>query len=75
MSYKDNYGITQITASKRDNLSISYDDMGEGCGKEPVLLYTPNMDDSANHEHIMLTRNEAKILHRWLSEYLADVKE
>ena len=38
--------------------------------KYPVLLYTPNMDRTEDHFHIVLTKKEAKSLRDWLDNYL-----
>ncbi|MCX6128418.1 MAG: hypothetical protein NTX25_05055 [Proteobacteria bacterium] len=76
--YKDKHGITDIKASKRDNLSISVDQDIDQNGlqseKYPVFLYTPSMADTGEHYHIVLRREEAKALKEWLEAYLADTE-
>lgn len=73
MSYKSRNGVTTIKPFDkwgREKLSISYDDFGEG--KIPVLLYVPEQDE-VDHDHIRLTKEEAKELYDWLQEYLDEV--
>ena len=81
MAYKDNYGITKIKARCIDNLSISWDaniTNGEKTPKKnryPVLLYTPDMNDTNTHYHVQLSRKEAKTVKDWLTEFLKDTKQ
>lgn len=74
MSYKSKFGITKIINSKYGNLSISWDSQDPNPknkrGQRPVFLYTPNMDNTNEHYHIALTRKQAKILSKWLIDYL-----
>ncbi len=62
--------ITKVKKDKTDNLSISLDYDRDESKKYPVLLYTPNMDRTENHFHIVLTKKEAKSLRDWLDNYL-----
>lgn len=80
MSYKNKYGITNITSwtskkySKRFGvLDISWDftkDPNKKHQKYPVFLYTPDMQNTKNHYHIPLSRSQAKKLRNWLNDYL-----
>lgn len=75
MSYKDRYGSTPINDSKSDNLTIHWDyDYNADNIKErfPVLFYTPWMDDTNNHYHIKLSKEQAKVMKEWLDEYLKE---
>ena len=79
MAYKDNYGITKIRSQKIDNLSINWDadnyvSLSPKKLRYPVLLYTPDMNDTNEHYHIRLSRVQAKKLKDWLEAYLKDVK-
>lgn len=72
MSYKDRFGITDIKSDPFHNLSISWEPVDKE-SKIPVLLFSPSMNDSANHYHIEMTKEEAKILKEWLTLYLEDL--
>lgn len=67
MAYEDKYSITDIKDSKYNNLIISIDE------KSPVLLYTPNMDNTAEHFHIELNDKEANKLYMWLMQYFGEM--
>jgi len=71
MSYEDKFGITEIREGRRDSLSISFDDMGEGI--IPVFLHIPDKEED-EHSHIELNRDQAEILHKWLGNYLEEHK-
>lgn len=85
MAYRSRHGITNIKPFSKhgfNQLDISFEaDDGysdqRGTLKwdpkkcKPVLLFVPQKGDF-DHEHITLTRGQAKKLHKWLSEYLAD---
>jgi hypothetical protein len=83
--YKDKYGITSIINKDFYNLSINWDNFvnsSENFSKPkykknriPVLLFTPDMQNTNEHYHITLTKNEAKKLKTWLSEYLKDCRK
>ena len=78
MSYKDKYGITPIKKNKIDNFSINwdYDDNPNDKNQRfPVFLFTPDMKDTNTHYHIVLGKNQAKVLRDWLSDYLKDIGE
>jgi hypothetical protein len=78
MSYKDRYGSTVINNEKIDNLQINwdYDDDAEDIKQRfPVLLYTPWMEDTKNHFHISLNKEQAKVMKEWLEEYLKEQEE
>lgn len=73
MAYADKYGITKIIRGNRDNLSISWDyetDPDDTKQRRPILLYTPNMENTSEHFHIELTRKQARALSEWLIDYL-----
>ncbi len=82
MSYKDRYGSTKLRDTKLDNLSIGWDNFvnsSENFDKPkyaknriPVFLFTPNMEDTNEHHHIMLNKKQAKVLRDWLNDYLKD---
>jgi hypothetical protein len=77
MSYKDRYGITKIVDDKSDNLSVSWDydsNKDDLTQRRPVFLYTPWMDNTDDHYHIELTRNQAIVLRDWLNDYLEETK-
>lgn len=83
MAYKDRYGSTIIRPQTRDNLSIGWDNFKNSSknfdkpkyakNRVPVLLFTPDMNDTNNHYHIELNKNNAKVLRDWLNDYLKDV--
>ena len=76
MAYKDRFGRTDICDGQYNNLLISWDyDSDPENEKEryPVLLFTPNVA-ADEHHHIRLNPDEAKELHRWLSDYLENKK-
>lgn len=67
--YKDIFGITQIKEGKVDNLSISVDLFDEPVG---VFLYTPWMEETNNHFHVRMKKEEIEHLRDWCNEFLAD---
>lgn len=85
MAYRHKFGITHIKPFDRhgrDQLDISFeaddcisDQRGEigwnprKC--KPVLLHVLK-DGEFEHNHITLTHGQAKKLHQWLTDYLAD---
>lgn len=83
MAYKDKFGCTSLRSGRRDNLSIGWDNFVNSAknfakdqfkkNRIPVFLFTPDMDNTVNHYHIMLSRGEAKKLRDWLDAYLKDV--
>lgn len=78
MAYEDKHGITQIRNDKHDNLSISRDtDVDEDDKEFPVavFLYTPDMDNTVNHEHITMTVTEAEVLRDWLDQFIKEHKK
>lgn len=73
MAYDDKFGITKISKGKIDNLSISWDyesDPDDKTQRRPIFLFTPNMDNTNEHFHIELTRKQARVLSKWLIDYL-----
>jgi hypothetical protein len=72
MSYKSKYGITDIRATERDNLSISLDRDTDKSKPYPVFLYTPDMRNTSTHYHVELSKAQAKKLHKWLTQYLKE---
>lgn len=80
MAYKDRYGSTELRNTKLDNFSIGWDNMVDKNvenlrNRIPVFLFTPNMDDTNDHHHIMLTRHQARKLRDWLDDYLRDTQK
>ena len=75
--YSSTFGVTKIIPDKRDNLSISWDVDGEDIDDKsiriPVLLFTPDMDNTGDHYHIPLDYEQAVKLKKWLNEYVDDV--
>ena len=69
MAYEDRYGSTSIIDRKYNSISISFDDFD---GIRPILLYTPDMTNLIDHEHIFLSLDEAKVLRDWLDKFLND---
>lgn len=72
MAYKDRFGITDITKGKRDQISISWDtDTNPENEKERyiVLLFIPDAD-KFEHHHVPLSNKQAKVLHKWLGDFL-----
>lgn len=75
MAYNNSFGTTSICNHKVDNLSVSWDnDHTDKTGKYPVFLYTPRMNNTDDHHHVTLTREEAQTLHKWLGQYLEDTE-
>jgi hypothetical protein len=61
----------KVKDERRDNLSISLDYDTDREKTYPVLLFTPDIEKTADHHHITLSREQAQLLHQWLSEYLS----
>lgn len=84
MAYKDRYGSTKLRNGRRDNLSIGWDNFVNSAknfaspkyahNRVPVFLFTPDMEDTKQHYHIELNKQQAKDLRDWLTAYLKDVK-
>ena len=74
MYYVDKHGITQIIDQKINNLSINWDRDEHG-NKMAVLLFTPDMDNTAEHYHIELSRGEAEALRSWLNDLLSEEEQ
>lgn len=73
--YGSKYGITQIISDKIDNLSINYDadhNIEDIKQRFPVLLFTPDIDDTNTHYHISLTLKQTKVLYKWLSDFIQE---
>jgi hypothetical protein len=73
MAFKDRFGITTISTDDINSLEISWDfvdDVEDKKQRFPVLLFIPNFNDCDNHYHISLTKKEAKVLQKWLSDYI-----
>ena len=79
MAYKNKYGITKIKSKRIDNFSIGWDyrnyDPNNKRDRFPVFLFTPDMEDTKNHYHIVLDRKQSKILKKWLEDFLKDTKK
>lgn len=78
MSFKDRYGSTQIKSKRRDNLRIGWDcedDPKDIKQRFPVFLFTPDMENTNDHHHIVLDKKQAKILRDWLDAYLKEQGE
>lgn len=58
--------IEKIRDTEADALSISEED------GYPMLLFTPDMSYTMEHHHIELDREQAKLLHDWLGDYLKE---
>lgn len=67
MSFKSRFGITNIKNGKIDNFSLSID---ENNSIKPVILYTPDMNNTNEHFHIELSKTEATKLRDWLNSFL-----
>jgi hypothetical protein len=72
MSYRSKYGVTKIKPKKMHNLQINWDWDYTPLKQYPVLLFTPDMDNTDYHYHIELNRTEAKKLKKWLDDFLKD---
>jgi hypothetical protein len=75
VAYEDRYGSTEIKPEKFYNLSIGWEyenDPEDLSQRFPVLLFTPDMENTINHHHISFTLGEARILHEWLGKYLSE---
>ena len=70
MAYKSKHGITKIKKARINALDISRDYDTNPNREYPVLLYTPDMENTDEHHHIPLTLKESKALHQWLGEFL-----
>jgi hypothetical protein len=64
----------ELKAGKRDNLQINLDFDFNPLDPYPVFLFTPNMEDTNQHYHISLNKNEAKALQSWLTKYIQRIK-
>ena len=73
MSYKSKFGITTIRASKTNALSVSWDYDSNQKKKYPVFLFTPDMGNTDEHHHIVLTPAQTRKLGDWLDSYLKDM--
>ena len=74
--YKDKHGITKITDRIYDNLMISWDTSYEGGeSRIAMLLYTPTMNNTKEHYHIDLDKDDARVLRDGLNDYLIEKKE
>lgn len=85
MSYKSKFGLTEIIPRVRNNLVISWDLESEDWDeinqkpvgkltKFPILLFTPNLNNTKEHYHIDLSREQAILLKEWLDAYIEDTK-
>lgn len=66
MKFKSSY----IKNQRINDLLISLDHDGDPERSYPVIRYTPDMYNTDTHYHIILSRPEAKRLHKFLSQYL-----
>ena len=67
--YSDKYGITPVREGRRNKLSMSRDNHGEG--HVATLLHIPDTEDH-EHSHIELNKEQATILRDWLDSWLKD---
>ena len=70
---KEKHRVESIIPDKIDNLSISIDfddNWDEIAQRFPVILFTPDMNNTAEHWHIRLSDNQAIHLNKWLDEFL-----
>lgn len=74
MSYRNKYGITKIKSKRIDNLQINWDFYRTPKSKFPVLLFTPDMNNTNTHYHIKLDRGQTRKLAEWLIDYLHDTR-
>lgn len=75
MAYRNRFGSTNIRNGRIDNLSINWDfDYNEDSIREryPVFLFTPDMEDTRTHYHIKLTLKQARVLYKWLGEFIKE---
>lgn len=75
MAYTDRYGSTTLRKDKIDHLSIAWDyddDESDKFQRFPVFLFTPDMDNTNNHFHIPLNREQALVLRFWLEDFLKE---
>lgn len=66
------YRSTQICPGPYDDLCIVMDYNDDPKDPHPVMLFTPDMNDTDEHYHIELTREQATVLRNWLDKYLND---
>lgn len=72
-SIKKKHMIKRIKKGRRDNLSLSadsYHSFEKVRNRYPVILYTPDMENTNEHFHIKLNTKEARELRNWLNEFL-----
>lgn len=74
MAYTSKHGITEIAKNRGYRLSLSLDYFDKPEDKIPVILFTPDKQNSDNHFHIELSRDEVKELKKWIDEYCLEYK-
>lgn len=72
MAWSDRFAITPIKDEPIDNFSMSIDEMDEIVA---VALYTPDMENTNEHYHIEFSRDQARVLWDWLSDFLEEDTE
>lgn len=75
MAYKDRFGATVIKKGRHNNFQVSWDyddDIADIKQRVAVFLFTPDMKNKINHEHIALTDKEAIVLRDWLNEFIKE---
>ena len=73
MTTKKDSRAETICDGKYDNLAIVEDTDEDENGNEidiAVLLYIPNMDTLNEHDHIIMTKQQALVLRDWLNVFL-----
>jgi len=74
MGYKNKFGNTLINDERFNNLQINWDYDKDPNKKYPVLLFTPDMQDTNKHYHLALNKKQTKKLLKWLQDYLKEIE-
>ncbi len=72
MAFSKKFGSTEIKKGRIDNLGISWGYDIDPKKRFPILFFTPDMTDTNTHYHIQLTTNQARVLKKWLDEFLRE---
>lgn len=70
MSWLHRYGHTRLRNGRIDNLSINWDYDYNPDKRFPVVLFTPDMENTKTHYHIKLDLTAVRRLYDWLGNYL-----
>lgn len=71
---KFNSKAVKIRNKKRDNLEINLDYDTDPKKSYPMILFTPDMDNTDIHYHIPLSIAEARKMRDWLTKFLKGKK-